>query len=110
MQTMYYIGLDVHKRTISYCVKDGSGAIHAEGTIPATRFDLDRWMKTLPQPWTAAMEATVFTGWIHDHLLPHAAALKVAHPADAAAIAAAKNQKEFVPALLRSAPEELLPS
>ena len=35
MQTMYYIGLDVHKRTISYCVKDGSGAIHAEGTIPA---------------------------------------------------------------------------
>jgi hypothetical protein len=27
MQTMYYIGLDVHKRTISYCVKDASGAI-----------------------------------------------------------------------------------
>jgi hypothetical protein len=49
---MYYIGLDVHKRTISYCVKDGSGAIHAKGAIPATRFDLDRWMKTLPQPWT----------------------------------------------------------
>jgi hypothetical protein len=68
---MYYIGLDVHKRTISYCVKDGSGHIHAEGTIPATRFDLDRWMKTLPQPWTAAMEATVFTGWIYDHLQPH---------------------------------------
>ncbi len=42
MQTMYYIGLDFHKRTISYRVKDGSGAIHAEGTIPATRFVLDR--------------------------------------------------------------------
>jgi transposase len=41
MQTMYYIGLDVHKRTISYCVKDGSGTIHGEGTIAATRFDLD---------------------------------------------------------------------
>ena len=39
MQTMYYIGLDVHKRTISYCVKDGNGAIFAKGTIPATRFD-----------------------------------------------------------------------
>ena len=23
MQTMYYIGLDFYKRTISYCVKDG---------------------------------------------------------------------------------------
>ena len=53
MQNMYYIGLDVHKRTISYCVKDGSGAIHSEGTIPATRLDLDRWMKALPQPWIA---------------------------------------------------------
>jgi len=25
MRPMYYIGLDVHKRKISYCVKDGSG-------------------------------------------------------------------------------------
>jgi hypothetical protein len=43
-------------------VKDDSGKIHAEGAIPSTRFDLDRWMKTLPQPWIAAMEATLFTG------------------------------------------------
>jgi hypothetical protein len=89
---MYYIGLDVHKRTISYCVKDGSGKIYSEGSILATRFDLDRWMKTLPQPWTAAMEATVFTGWIYDHLQPHAAALKVAHPLMLRAIAAAKKK------------------
>jgi hypothetical protein len=37
------------------------------------------WMKTLPWPWTAAMEATIFTAWIYDHLKPHAAAVKVAH-------------------------------
>ena len=24
-ETMYYIGLDVHKKTISYCVKDAAG-------------------------------------------------------------------------------------
>jgi transposase len=70
MQPMYYIGLDVHKRTISYCVKDGSGAIQGEGTLPATRAELDRWMKTLPQPWTAAMEATVFTGSITSSHMP----------------------------------------
>jgi transposase len=98
MQTMYYIGLDVHKRTISYCVKDGSGTIHAEGRIPATRLDLDRWMRTLPQPWTAAMEATVFTGWIYDHLQPHAAALKVAHPLMLRAIAAAKKKNDRIDA------------
>jgi hypothetical protein len=54
MQTMYYIGLDVHKKKISYCVKDGSGHIHAEGAIPAARSDLDRWMKTLPAPFDSA--------------------------------------------------------
>jgi hypothetical protein len=27
---MYYIGLDVHKRMISYCAKDGNGTIHAK--------------------------------------------------------------------------------
>jgi transposase len=98
MENMYYIGLDVHKKTISYCVKDASGRIHAEGTIPATRFDLDRWMKTLPQPWTVAMEATMFTGWIYDHLLPHAAAVKVAHPLMLRAIAAAKKKNDRIDA------------
>jgi transposase len=98
METMYYIGLDVHKRTVSYCVKDGRGVIHGEGTTPATRLDLDRWMKTLPQPWTVALEATVFSGWIYDHLQPHAAALKVAHPLMLRAIAAAKKKNDRIDA------------
>ena len=29
MQPMYYIGLDVHKQKISYCVKDGGGKVFA---------------------------------------------------------------------------------
>ena len=70
--------MPLHK--ISYCVKDSSGKIDAEGSLPATRFDLDLWMKTLPQPWSAAMEATMFTGWIYDHLTPNADALKGARP------------------------------
>jgi transposase len=98
MQSMYYVGLDVHKRTISYCVKDGSGKIHAEGAMGATRLDLNHWMKTLPQPWTAAMEATVFTGWIYDYLRPYAAALKVAHPLMLRAIAAAKKKNDRIDA------------
>ncbi len=75
---MYYIGLDVHKRTISYCVKDAAGHVHQEGKIGSTRRELDAWIKTLPQPRTIAMEATIFTGWIYDHLLPHAEKVKVA--------------------------------
>jgi transposase len=98
MGPMYYIGLDVHKLKISYCVKDVIGKIHAEGWIPATHFDLDRWMKTLPQPWSAAMEATMFSGWIYDHLKPHAAELKVAHPLMLRAIAAAKKKNDRIDA------------
>ena len=69
---MYYIGLDVHKKTISYCMKDAAGKIQSEGKIGSTRRELDAWIKTLPQPRMMAMEATIFTGWIYDHLLPHA--------------------------------------
>ncbi|HSZ00467.1 MAG TPA: hypothetical protein VK788_13280 [Terriglobales bacterium] len=71
---MYYTGLDVHKRKISYCVKDSSGKVFAEGLLPATRRDVDLWMKTLPQPWTAAISFE--TGWrsqtqssVQDHSL-----------------------------------------
>jgi hypothetical protein len=47
---MYYIGLDVHKRTISYCVKDAAGKIHQEGKIGSTQRELDAWIKPLPLP------------------------------------------------------------
>jgi len=95
---MYYIGLDVHKKTISYCVKDASGLVHQEGKIGATRRELDSWIKALPQPRIVAMEATIFTGWIYDHLLPHAAQVKVAHPLMLRAIAAAKKKNDRIDA------------
>lgn len=88
----------MHKRIISYCVKDSTGATHAEGSIPATRLDLDRWIKTLPQPWTGAITTTMFTDWIYNHLKPHAAALKVAHPLMLRAIAAAKKKNDRIDA------------
>jgi hypothetical protein len=75
-----------------------SGRIHQQGTVAASRTELDSWMKTLPGPWTVAMEATIFTGWIYDHLLPHAAQVKVAHPVMLRAIAAAKKKNDRIDA------------
>ena len=66
MNTIYYIGLDIHKKTISYCIKKIDGA----------------------------MEATIFTGWIYDFLKPHAVELKVAHPEMLKAITAAKKKND----------------
>jgi len=95
---MYFIGLDVHKKTIRYCVKDAAGQVHREGKIGATRRELDAWVKTLPQPRTIAIKATIFTCWIYDHSLPHAAQVKVAHPLMLRAIAAAKKKNDKIDA------------
>jgi len=45
-----------------------------------------------------AMEATIFTGWIYDHLFPHAEKVKVAHPLMLRAIAAAKKKNDKIDA------------
>jgi hypothetical protein len=47
---MYYIGLDIHMKTISYCIKDAAGQVHQKGKIGATRRELDSRLKTVPQP------------------------------------------------------------
>ncbi len=98
MTSMNFIGLDIHKKTISYCVKDISGKVLSEGKIPATRQGLREWVGTLAKPWTVAMEATMFTGWIYDYLRPHAAAVKVAHPLMLRAIAVAKKKNDRIDA------------
>jgi transposase len=97
-EIMYFIGLDVHKKTISYCVKDGAGRVYQEGKVGSSRRELDVWIRTMPQPRMIAMEATIFTGWIYDHLLPHADKVKVAHPLMLRAIAAAKRKNDRIDA------------
>jgi hypothetical protein len=59
---MYYIGLDVHKKTISYCVKDAAGRVYQEGKIGSTRNELDVWIRTLTRLRTIAMEAGKLSG------------------------------------------------
>jgi transposase len=97
---MTYIGLDIHKKTISYCAKDVSGRVVGEGKVLSTRQGLDAWMATLTKPWTVAMEATMFTGRIYDYLRPDAAAVKVAHPLMLRAIAVAKKKNDRIFSLL----------
>src|ERR1700760_4935347 len=95
---MHFIGLDVHKKSISYCVKDAAGRVYQEGKIGSTRRELDAWIQMMPQPRMIAMEATIFTGWIYDHLLPYAEKVKVAHPLMLRAIAAAKRKNDRIDA------------
>ena len=92
----YFVGLDVHKQVIAFCVKTADGGIVSEGKILATRAALDEWVQTVPRPWQGAMEATMFSHWIYWHLKPHAAELKMGHPARMKAIYAGKNKSDKI--------------
>ncbi|MGA3086845.1 MAG: IS110 family transposase [Thermodesulfobacteriota bacterium] len=94
MERVYYIGLDIHKRIIFYCIKTIDGGLWAQGKVEADRRSLGEWVKGLPGPWVGAMEATIFTGWVYDFPKPHAMDLKVAHPEMLKAITASKKKNE----------------
>jgi transposase len=90
----YFVGMDVHKQVIAYCVKNGAGEIVDEGQIAATREALNEWVKTLPGPWHGGMEATLFSHWIYHHVQPHAARLEMGHAARMKAISAGKKKSD----------------
>jgi len=94
MNVNHYIGFDVHKKSVSYCVKAGDGTILDEGRIAARRASLREWAAKRAQPWQGAMEATLFSGWIYDTLRPFASELQMGHPAMMKAIGASKRKSD----------------
>jgi transposase len=98
MNDLHYIGFDVHKKTISYCIKTASGEILEEGTIPARKAALCAWAAVRMGPWRGAMEATLFSSWIYDTLKPYSAELEMAHPAKMKAISAGKKKSDAIDA------------
>jgi transposase len=95
MSSIYYVGLDVHKKVIAFCVKTSGGKVIQQGMVKADRKALKLWLAGLPKAWVGGMEATLFTGWIYDFLKPHARELKVAHPEMVKAITAAKKKNDL---------------
>lgn len=96
----YFVGFDVHKQVIAYCVKDQQGEIHAEGKVAATRAALEELVKSLPRNWKGGMEATMFSHWIFYYLQPHAGHLAMGHPARMKAISAGKKKTDKLDARL----------
>jgi transposase len=93
MNNMHYVGLDVHKKTIAYCIKRVDGQIEDQGTVSTNKKELTNWIRDLPYPRIMAMEATMFSGWIYDFLIPFAE-IKVAHPEMLKAIATGKKKND----------------
>jgi transposase len=98
MKNVVYVGLDVHKKMVVYCVKEADGTVVRRGKVDATRPALCEWAESFDRPWMGAMEATMFTGWIYDTLRPYAQQLKVANPQMLRAIVASKKKNDQVDA------------
>ena len=98
MSVIHYIGFDVHKKHINFCIKIADGTIVEEGRLTAQRDCLRQWAKMHPLPWHGAMEATLFSGWIYDTLKPCGTQLDMAHPAMLKAISAGKKKNDRIDA------------
>jgi transposase len=95
---MNYVGLDVHKRTISFCVRSPDGRILQEGSVPTLREALDELLSEVPAPCLVGLEATLFTAWVYDHFTAKGISVKVAHPAMLKAIFAGKRKNDEIDA------------
>ena len=61
----YYVGLDVHRQSISYCIKRPEGTIVRDGKVLAQRQTLTEWAQSLGDaPWCGGLEATTCSHWI----------------------------------------------
>jgi transposase len=114
---MYYIGMDIHKKNVNYCVKIADGTIVETGSFVRTRTALNDFANRIKRPWEGVMEATLFTGFVYDTLKPYAKELLVGNPLQIKAIAYAKKKNDRIDAetlsdLLRTnlIPECYIPS
>jgi transposase len=65
-----------------------------EGTIEATREALSALVASMPQRWSAGLEATMFSAWIYDHIRAPGGTVKVAQSTILKAIAAGKRKND----------------
>lgn len=90
----YYAGLDMHKLSISVCIKKADGSIAGEEKLPATRGALRAWAARAPRPLVAGLEATLLSHWIYSTLGPLVDTVLMGHPARMRAISCGKKKND----------------
>lgn len=94
----YYIGLDVHRKSISFCARRPDGTIAKEGKIAASREAIREWARSFDGPWRCGLEATICSHWIYQELKPYATRIEMANPSRLKAISAAKRKNDALDA------------
>jgi transposase len=92
-----YLGLDVHLKTISYCVMDATGAINTEGAVAAEVEQVIR-LGRLHDVTDATLEACGNWQPYYDALLSLGVRTALAHPNRVRAIASARIKTDAIDA------------
>lgn len=77
---MLSIGLDVHERTSSVCILNGSGEVVKELTVKGHPRKVLEVLGGLKEPFQICYEASTNYGWLYDELSRIAKRVLVAHP------------------------------
>ena len=94
-----YIGLDVHKRFVEYCILDAAGKKLSRGQVSRVRATLEVFAEEVLQPTDhVALEASTNTWSVVAILRPHVTRLVVSNPLRTKAIAEAKIKTDKVDA------------
>lgn len=96
MRPTYYVGFDVHKRSIVIAVKDQKGKLIGMLTIPATREALARWICEWREraELRVVLEASGSSAWVTYFLLKERIHVTAVHPNHVRAIAETKRKSD----------------
>ena len=98
-QPARYVGLDVHKRQITYCILDRDGATLREGEIELTRELLTKFASTQLRPTDhVVLESTTNCWAVVEILQKHVSHVVVSNPMATKAIAQSKIKTDKVDA------------
>src|SRR5450755_3139420 len=80
MDSVKYIGMDVHKEAISVAVLNSSGKLVMECTIETKAITLLEFLKGLRGSLHVTFEEGTWAAWLYDVLKPHVTHLVVCNP------------------------------
>ena len=93
---MYYVGLDVHYRTSTYCILNAHGREVKCETIRGHWAKLLDRLSIIKGKWTVCFEATCGYGYLYRELSRMASRVMVAHPGQLRLIFRAKRKNDRV--------------
>jgi transposase len=93
-----FVGLDIHKDSVSFCMLDPRGKLIRQGKMDCRREVLQEFAKALPSATAVAMECTFHTWEIVKIIKPFVARVVVSNPLQTKAIASAKKKTDKIDA------------